>query len=79
MPKPSGQVVDFPTCAEWACTDGEHWDAVGPSDPRYSAVKREQQIALYHQPRPDWRRRLQQERAERNGGEPLWIERPDSR
>jgi hypothetical protein len=73
MPEPSGRIVDFPMCGDWSCDDDYDWSAVGPTDPAYSAVKREEQLVRYHQPRSDWRRRLQQERDERNGGEPLWV------
>lgn len=65
-------IIDYPRCGEWVCTDYEDWDAVGPNDEKYSAVKREYKIVHYHQPRENWLKRLQDERAKRNNGLPLW-------
>ena len=80
--KPTGQVIDYPRCGEWTCDDYDYdWDSVRPDDPYdgedYAAIKREHQIVTYHQPRTDWRRRLEQER-EKSGGDPLWWGKPQA-
>ena len=68
-----GRAIDYPLCGDWTCEDELDWGVVSPSDPiRYRAVKREAQLVYYHQPRKDWRRRLQQERNQTGAGEPLW-------
>lgn len=65
--------IFYPVCADWECDDVDYdWETVGPDDPIYRYVKREEQIATYHQPRAEWRKRLQQERDEKNDGRPLW-------
>lgn len=66
-------VVTFPTCADWTCDDEVDWEAAAPGDPEYRGAKREEQLVRYHQPRHQWRERLQRERDERNGGRPLWA------
>jgi hypothetical protein len=72
--KPTGRVIGFPACGMWDCDDDEDWEAVGPDDPAYSSVKREEQIARFHEPRNQWRERLQQEREKHNAdARPLWM------
>jgi len=69
-------VVYYPVCGEWTCDDFDYdWETVDKETvPEvYRAARREEQIARYHQPRADWRRRLQQERDEKNNGDPLWV------
>jgi hypothetical protein len=69
------RVIAYPTCGDWSCDDDYDWEAVGDGDSPefYGAVKREEQIVRYHEPRDGWRRRLQEERDKRNGGDPLWF------
>ena len=67
--------ISYPVCSDWTCDDDEDWETVGPTDPDYPAVKREQAIVYYHQPRDEWRERLQRERDEHSGGDPLWVGR----
>ena len=72
--KPCGRRINYPICGDWMCDDHDYdWESIGPEDEGYSAVKREQQIVDYHEPRDLWRRRLQTERDERNHGAPLWM------
>ena len=73
--KPSGQRISYPICGQWDCDDFEYdWEWIGPDEPGYSAVKREQQIVDYHEPRAEWRSRLQAERDKHNNGDRLWVE-----
>jgi hypothetical protein len=75
--KPTGPVISFPSCAAWSCDDDEDWtESVGPDDEDYAAVRREHDIAYYHEPRTEWRERLQQERDRLAGGDPLWWGKP---
>lgn len=74
--KPTGPPVFYPTCSDWTCDDDEDWEWIGPEDEDYSAVRREEQIARYHQPRDKWPERLHEERARLSGGDPLWWGKP---
>lgn len=74
--KPTRPVIDYPSCSDWTCDDDEDWDAVGPEDEDYPAIRREHDIVYYHEPRTDWRRRLQEERDRLSGGDPLWWGKP---
>lgn len=75
--KPTGPSIHFPECGDWTCDDFEYdWDFVGRANEDYAAVKREHDIAYYHEPRDDWRRRLQAERDRLSGGDPLWWGKP---
>ena len=70
------RVIGYPVCGLWDCDDEYDWESIGPEDDepeRYRAIKREEQIVLYHQPRDDWPRRLQEERNKLNNGDPLWF------
>lgn len=77
MPTQSAQrVIFYPVCGNWDCDDGYDWESIGPDDyaqERYRAIKCEERIVLYHQPRDDWARRLQEERNKLNNGDPLWF------
>ena len=74
--QPTGLSIFYPICGRWDCDDYDYdWENVDCSDLRYPAVKRERDIAYYHQPRESWQTRLQQERDRRNCGEPLWSRR----
>jgi hypothetical protein len=75
MTETSKRHVDFPVCGDWSCDDEEDWDVAAPGDPEYPGAKREEQLARYHQPRSEWRERLQAERDRRSGGRPLWMRR----
>lgn len=70
---PQGRPISYPVCGDWACDDEEDWGTATPGDPEYRGAKRERQIALYHEPRSEWRERLWAERLRRNAGPPLWV------
>ena len=70
--QPTGAPIYYPTCSDWSCDDDYDWELIGPDDEDYAAVKREEQIARYHEPRTQWRERLQEERDRLSGGDPLW-------
>ena len=76
--KPSGPILPYPECGDWACDDDEDWDSIGPDSADYPAVRREHDIAYYHEPRNDWAERLQAERDRLAGGDPLWWGKPKS-
>lgn len=74
--KPSGVPLGYPECADWTCDDDEDWTVIGPDDEDYPAVKREHEIVYHHEPRSEWRQRLQAERDRLSGGDPLWWGEP---
>lgn len=73
---PTGSHISYPACSDWTCDDEEDWEAVGPDDADYPAVKREYEIVYYHEPRSEWQARLWQERDRLAGGDPLWWGKP---
>ena len=74
--KPTGHPISYPTCSDWSCDDDYDWDLVGPDDEDYTAIKREYEIAYYHEPRTEWRKRLREERERLSDGDPLWWGKP---
>jgi hypothetical protein len=73
---PTGTPLVYPVCGDWTCNDDEDWEVVGPDDEDYPAVKREDRIARYHEPRDEWPAALRTERARLTAGDPLWWGRP---
>ena len=70
--KPTGPIIDYPTCSDWSCDDDYDWESVGPDDEDYAAIKRERDIAYRHEPRSEWELRLRSERNRLSDGDPLW-------
>lgn len=70
--RPTGPPIYYPMCGHWECDDDYDWDWISPEHEDYGAVRREHDIATYHQPPNDWQRRLAVERACLSDGNPLW-------
>lgn len=73
---PPAPPIYYPICGDWSCDDEYDWEFICPNDEDYAAVKREYTIVTYHEPREDWRRRLEDERDRLSGGDPLWWGKP---
>lgn len=74
--QPTGRPISYPECGDWTCDYDEDWSIVAAGDEDYAAVKREQEIVYYHEPRTEWRERLEEERTRLSGGDPLWWGKP---
>ena len=72
----TGASIWYPVCGDWSCDDDEDWQIVWNREEDYAAIKRESEIAHFHEPRNQWQDRLEEVRRELSGGDPLWWGRP---